>query len=71
MQNVRSFYWKRFECEICKQMYPYTFKIGQKIYKITDLSDYTSKMTSNYILLESMPLDKNNSRNVHLLAVTD
>lgn len=25
--NVRSFYWKRFECEICKQMYPYTFKI--------------------------------------------
>lgn len=26
-QNVRSFYWKRFECEICKHMYPYTFKI--------------------------------------------
>ena len=26
--NVRSFYWKKFECEICKTMYPYTFKIG-------------------------------------------
>lgn len=70
-QNVRSFYWKRFECEICKQMYPYTFKIGKQIFKITDLSDYTAKMNNNYILLESMPLDKNNSRNVHLLAVTD
>jgi hypothetical protein len=69
-QNVRSFYWKRFECEICKQMFPYTFKIHKSIYKITDLSDYTSNMTNNYILLESMPLDKNNSRNVHLLTVT-
>lgn len=35
--NVSSYYWKRFECEICKQMYPYTFKIGAKIYKIIDL----------------------------------
>lgn len=69
-QNVRSFYWKRFECEICKQMFPYTFKIHKSIYKITDLSDYTSNMSNNYILLESMPLDKNNSRNVHLLTVT-
>lgn len=51
-------------------MYPYTFKIGKEIFKITDLSDYTSQMSNNYILLESMPLDKNNSRNVHLLTVT-
>ena len=36
-QNVSSYYWKRFECEICKQMYLYTFKIGMKIYKIIDL----------------------------------
>jgi len=70
--NVRSFYWKRFECEICKTMYPYTFKIGQIIYKIIDLSnEITSQTKSNYILLESMPLDKNTSRNIHLLTVTD
>jgi len=36
--NVRSFYWKRFECEICKTMYPYTFKIADVIYKIIDLT---------------------------------
>lgn len=69
-QNVRSFYWKKFECEICKQMYPYTFKIGQIIYKIIDLNEITALITGNYILLESMPLDKNTSRNIHLLSVT-
>ena len=69
-QNVRSFYWKKFECEICKQMYPYTFKIEQTIYKIIDLNEITSMITGNYILLESMPLDKNTSRNIHLLSVT-
>lgn len=69
--NVSSYYWKRFECEICKQMYPYTFKIDMKIYKIIDLhQEITQNTTSNYILLESMPLDKNTSRNIHLLTVT-
>lgn len=52
-------------------MYPYTFKIGSKIYKIIDLiNEITSQTQSNYILLESMPLDKNTSRNIHLLTVT-
>lgn len=67
---MRSFYWKRFECEICKQMYPYTFKIQKNIYKIVDVSEHINNHNNNYILLESMPLDKNNSRNVHLLTVT-
>lgn len=53
-------------------MYPYTFKIGQVIYKIIDLTnEITSQTNDNYILLESMPLDKNTSRNIHLLTVTD
>ena len=52
-------------------MYPYTFKVGQIIYKIIDLiNEITSSTTSNYILLESMPLDKNTSRNIHLLTVS-
>ena len=70
-QNVRSFYWKRFECEICKHMYPYTFKIERRIFKIIDLTqEIASANGANYILLESMPLDKNTSRNIHLLCVT-
>jgi hypothetical protein len=52
-------------------MYPYTFKIGNVIYKIVDLTqEITSQTEANYILLESMPLDKNTSRNIHLLTVT-
>ena len=52
-------------------MYPYTFKIGGTIYKIIDLiNEITSQTQNNYILLESMPLDKNTSRNIHLLTVT-
>jgi len=50
-------------------MYPYTFKIGRSIYKIIDLSEQSTS-ENNYILLESMPLDKNTSRNIHLLTVT-
>jgi hypothetical protein len=53
-------------------MYPYTFKVGKTIYKIIDLiNEITSSTTANYILLESMPLDKNTSRNIHLLTVTN
>lgn len=52
-------------------MYPYTFKIAQTIYKIIDqTNEITAQATGNYILLESMPLDKNTSRNIHLLSVT-
>lgn len=53
-------------------MYPYTFKIDNKrIFKIIDMSgEIAQAKGANYILLESMPLDKNTSRNIHLLTVT-
>ena len=68
-ENVTSYYWKKFECEICKQSYPYIFKKGQSLFKLIDIQE--PKEGSQYILLESMPLDKNTSRNIHLLTVTD
>ena len=34
-------------------------------------NEITSQTNNNYILLESMPLDKNTSRNIHLLTVTN
>jgi len=69
-KNIKSFYWKKFGCEICLQMYPYNFKMNENIYKIMDLkAEITQLATNNFILLESMPLDKekNTSRNIHLL----
>ena len=36
-ENVTSYYWKKFECEICKQSYPYIFKKGQTLFKLIDI----------------------------------
>jgi pSer/pThr/pTyr-binding forkhead associated (FHA) protein len=68
-ENVTSYYWKKFECEICKQSYPYIFKRNNILYKLIDIADPAEG--SKYILLESMPLDKNTSRNIHMLTVTE
>jgi predicted component of type VI protein secretion system len=67
-ENVTSYYWKKFECEICKQSYPYIFKRKNKLYKLIDVQE--PAQGTNFILLESMPLDKNTSRNIHMLTVT-
>ena len=39
------------------------------MFKLIDITE--PKKGSRYILLESMPLDKNTSRNIHMLTVTD
>lgn len=67
-ENVTSYYWKKFECEICKTSYPYIFKRRNVLFKLIDIQEPAE--TASFILLESMPLDKNTSRNIHLLTVT-
>jgi hypothetical protein len=69
---VTSYYWKKFECEICKASYPYLFKSkDNKLFKLIDtpISGGGGEDTGPYILLESQPLDKNTSRMIHLLRV--
>jgi E3 ubiquitin-protein ligase DOA10 len=34
--DVTSYYWKKFECEICKQPYPYIFKSKDNLFKLID-----------------------------------
>lgn len=65
---MTSYYWKKFECEICKQSYPYIFKRNGQLFKLIDIEEPAPE--AKYILLESMPLDKNTSRNIHMLTVT-
>jgi len=36
--NVISYFWKKFECEICKQSYPYIFRNKDKLFKLTDIN---------------------------------
>jgi len=66
---VTSYYWKKFECEICKQSYPYIFKAKDMLFKLIDIN-YPSP-ENHYILMESLPLDKNTSRMIHLLTVNE
>lgn len=68
-EHLVSMYWKTFECEICKQAYPYLFKVdNRKVYKLVDIQLPAScAQSGHYIVLESLPLEKNTSRTIHVL----
>lgn len=59
-----TMFWRNFECEICKHAYPYLFKVNQKIYKLVDIRKPES---GRFMVLESLPLEKNSSRTIHVL----
>jgi hypothetical protein len=71
-EHLVSMYWKTFECEICKQAYPYLFKTANnKVYKLVDIqlpaSCQSESGSSHYIVMESLPLERNSSRTIHVL----
>jgi len=77
-ENVTSFDYENFKCEICTHIYPSTFKDGQdRIHKLIDLSEIKRAQKNNkFLLLEQLPLQfedvkENDKRRVHLLKVTD
>ncbi len=63
--NIQTIFWRNFECELCKQAYPYIFKVADKIYKLVDIK---KPINGNYLVLESLPLERNSSRTIHVLA---
>ena len=65
--NVCSYFWKAFECEICKTSYPYVFKANGRKYCLID-SEELCKTFDNYMILESLNLEKNTSRMVHIIS---
>jgi len=62
--DLTSMYWKTFECEICKYAYPYLFKVDTKVYKLVEIQKPKS---GHFIVMESLPLEKNTSRTIHVL----
>ena len=62
--HFTSMYWKTFECEICKQAYPYLFKVDKKVYKLVEIEQPKS---GHFMVMESLPLEKNTSRTIHVL----
>lgn len=63
--SLISMYWKVFECEICKHAYPYLFKVDGTVYKLVDI---TKPSSGHFIVMESLPLEKNTSRTIHILS---
>ena len=35
--NVYTVYWKNFECELCKNAYPFIFRVKDRLYKLVDM----------------------------------
>lgn len=62
--ELTSIYYKTFECEICKFPYPYLFKVDKKVFKLLDIQQPKS---GHFMVLESLPLEKNSSRTIHVL----
>jgi hypothetical protein len=60
---MKTYLWKNFECEICKTPYPYTFKAQGYKYDIIEIE----RPKSNYLVVESLNLEKNTTRMIHIL----
>lgn len=58
-----TFYWRTFGCEICHQIYPYIFKANGRKYSLIDIK----LPETDYIMLESLTLEKSTSRIIQIL----
>jgi len=62
-EHYCSYFWKTFECEICKTAYPLMIKSNGKNFHLVN---YERPATS-YLVLESLNQEKNTSRIVHII----
>lgn len=66
----QSYYWKSFECEICKKAYPLVLRTknpdNHSNYRTYNLVDYP-RPSGDYLVLESLNQEKNTSRIIHII----
>jgi hypothetical protein len=62
-EKYQSFFWKKFECSVCKESLPLQIKAQGKTY---NLAEY-KKPQGDYMILESLYSEKNSSRIIHVL----
>lgn len=69
-----SYYWKSFECEICKKAYPLVLRtkcsLSKSGYRTYNLVDY-ERPDGNFLVLESLNQEKNTSRIIHIIRPSD
>jgi len=64
--NYISYYWKTFECEICKSPYPFCISHKGISYPLTSVKKPEGEC---FIMLESLNKDKAAARTIHVLKV--
>lgn len=62
-ENYVSYFWKAFECEICKTAYPLMIKSKGKNFHLV----FYERPSTSYLVLESLNQEKNTSRIVHII----
>jgi hypothetical protein len=65
--SFSSYYWKAFECEICKKAYPLVIRTHGKTYNLVEYE----KPEGDFLALESLNQEKNTSRIIHLIRPND
>jgi hypothetical protein len=65
--NFTSYYWKKFKCEVCLHKYPLLLKSGKLTYSTVEYS----KPDGDYLVLESLEQEKNESRIIHVIKPSD
>ena len=69
-----SYYWKSFECEICKKAYPLVLRTrcptSRSGYRTYNLVDY-ERPEGTFLVLESLHQEKNTSRIIHIIRPSD
>ena len=65
---VKSYFWKSFECEICKSSYPYCILHTGTRYSLIDVK---KPEEGSFVMLESLNHEKNTSRIIHIVTPTE
>ena len=63
-----KYFWSSFECEICKQQFPFKFKTktGRKY----TLFEYPLDKSQNYLVLESINIEKTSPTQKYIFMLT-
>jgi len=65
--NFKTYYWKKFMCEVCTTKYPLAIKADERNYSTVEYE----KPEGNYLVLESLEQEKNESRIIHIIKPSD
>ena len=66
---IVAYSWRQFECEICKEAYPYVFKANGRKYRLIDEieEDLPADKSRPYLVLQSLTFEKNTNRMVQII----